>query len=341
MENRNLSEKEKRWLSFDLLRIVAAVMVVLLHVAASLWSTVPPDSTEWKAMNFYNSLTRSAVPLFFMLSGAFILNKDISIKLLYFKKVVSLCMIYVTWSFLYAVDSIGLVNISSYGIKNLIDVIGESYFHLWFIPVLIGIYMLQPVLRAIVDYKDGKYIRYYLVLFFVFSIMRNTILLFLSESISKSVVNRIPVELMSYCGYTILGYFLEHKVQTKMKIKYCLLSFAFAVICTITISTVESIKQGVPISKWYDNFCIITFIEAISLFLVFKKISLKCSCITQGIIRENYRLSVKRKIDIKAALARQNLVFRWLVYYGMILTVLIFGIYGPEYDATAFIYFQF
>ena len=49
----------------------------------------------------------------------------------------------------------------------------------------------------------------------------------------------------------------------------------------------------------------------------------------------------KRKVDIKKALARQNLVFRWLVYYGVIFTVLIFGIYGPGYDASSFIYFQF
>lgn len=47
------------------------------------------------------------------------------------------------------------------------------------------------------------------------------------------------------------------------------------------------------------------------------------------------------KQDLKAALAGQNLVFRWIVYYLMIFTVLIFGIYGPAYDASTFIYFQF
>ena len=40
-------------------------------------------------------------------------------------------------------------------------------------------------------------------------------------------------------------------------------------------------------------------------------------------------------------LARQNIWFRWLVYYGLIFAVLIFGIYGPGYDASTFIYFQF
>lgn len=48
-----------------------------------------------------------------------------------------------------------------------------------------------------------------------------------------------------------------------------------------------------------------------------------------------------RRVDIKGMLERQNVWFRCLVYYGLIFTVLLFGIYGPEYDASAFIYFQF
>lgn len=49
----------------------------------------------------------------------------------------------------------------------------------------------------------------------------------------------------------------------------------------------------------------------------------------------------KQGVDFKGMLARQNIWFRWLVYYGLLFTILIFGIYGPEYDASAFIYFQF
>ncbi|MCH5345144.1 MAG: MBOAT family protein [Acetatifactor sp.] len=49
----------------------------------------------------------------------------------------------------------------------------------------------------------------------------------------------------------------------------------------------------------------------------------------------------KQKVDLKGKLERQNIWFRCLVYYGLIFTVLIFGIYGPEYDASTFIYFQF
>lgn len=38
---------------------------------------------------------------------------------------------------------------------------------------------------------------------------------------------------------------------------------------------------------------------------------------------------------------KQERWFRWAFYIISILTVLVFGIWGPEYDASAFIYFQF
>ncbi|MCO7123778.1 MBOAT family protein [Ihubacter massiliensis] len=41
---------------------------------------------------------------------------------------------------------------------------------------------------------------------------------------------------------------------------------------------------------------------------------------------------------IRESLARQNILFRWGVYLAAIVAVFIFGIYGPGYDASAFIY---
>lgn len=49
----------------------------------------------------------------------------------------------------------------------------------------------------------------------------------------------------------------------------------------------------------------------------------------------------ERGIKIREELAKQNLVFRWIIYYAAIIFIIVFGIYGPEYDASQFIYFQF
>jgi len=47
------------------------------------------------------------------------------------------------------------------------------------------------------------------------------------------------------------------------------------------------------------------------------------------------------KGSVREWISKQNLVFRWGLYYVVIFSILIFGIYGPGYDAAAFIYFQF
>ena len=51
---------------------------------------------------------------------------------------------------------------------------------------------------------------------------------------------------------------------------------------------------------------------------------------------------IKEKgIDIRSALANRNIVIRWAFYIALILALLIFGKYGPGYDASSFIYGNF
>ena len=46
-------------------------------------------------------------------------------------------------------------------------------------------------------------------------------------------------------------------------------------------------------------------------------------------------------ISIRAKLREQNLLFRWMVYAGVIVFILVYGVYGVGFDASQFIYFQF
>ena len=47
---------------------------------------------------------------------------------------------------------------------------------------------------------------------------------------------------------------------------------------------------------------------------------------------------MQEKMKIRDELAKQSLPFRWIVSISAVLIILVFGIYGPGYDATAFIY---
>ena len=56
-----------------------------------------------------------------------------------------------------------------------------------------------------------------------------------------------------------------------------------------------------------------------------------------------YLISKKREqgIRIREAIASKPVVIRWAIYYAAILVILIFGIYGPGYDASSFVYMNF
>jgi len=68
---------KKRYIYLDVLKILASIGVVFIHVSAIGWNTFPPTSFEWKVMNIYDSLFRWSVPAFMMATGALILNKYI------------------------------------------------------------------------------------------------------------------------------------------------------------------------------------------------------------------------------------------------------------------------
>lgn len=49
----------------------------------------------------------------------------------------------------------------------------------------------------------------------------------------------------------------------------------------------------------------------------------------------------ERGISVFAAVNRQEFWVRWMLYLGLVWTVIMFGIYGVAYDTSTFIYFQF
>ena len=49
----------------------------------------------------------------------------------------------------------------------------------------------------------------------------------------------------------------------------------------------------------------------------------------------------EQNVCIRESIARQNIVFRWIIYLSAVMIILVFGMYGPGYDAAGFIYEKF
>ena len=43
-------------------------------------------------------------------------------------------------------------------------------------------------------------------------------------------------------------------------------------------------------------------------------------------------------IRVRETLAKQNLYFRWVIYLGALFSLILFGVYGLNYNAADFIY---
>lgn len=77
------------------------------------------------------------------------------------------------------------------------------------------------------------------------------------------------------------------------------------------------------------------------------------SLYTYGLDRPNFILALfsigillivslmQERFQLRQAFARQNIIFRWGILYIAIFSIFIFGIYGPGYNASQFIYNQF
>lgn len=77
------------------------------------------------------------------------------------------------------------------------------------------------------------------------------------------------------------------------------------------------------------------------------------SLYTYGLDRPNFILAMisilillfvsllQERYSLRKEFAKQNIIFRWIILYTAIFSILIFGIYGPGYDASQFIYNNF
>ena len=93
----SVHKKMRRVVSLDLIRTVAALMVVMIHCSSPFVKSFETASREFVLGNFFDGISRAAVPLFVMTSGALLLDerREFSVKKFYGKNVKNLVLLLV------------------------------------------------------------------------------------------------------------------------------------------------------------------------------------------------------------------------------------------------------
>jgi surface polysaccharide O-acyltransferase-like enzyme len=271
-----------------LLRIAAIFGVIIIHVAASKWYDTSIETFNWQIINFYHSVIRWPVPIFFMISGVFFLRPldngiELKQELKYvFKKIFHLVCAIVFWACLYNF----VIIMSKFVLKNefvtVYDILkifaqiifGPAWYHLWFLYVLIGLYLLTPIFRLFIKNSKKMYLEYYLILFFWFGALLplcNEILKHISILKGHGFYFFLP-EVTGYMGYFIAGYyFANYNIKRKTKITIftlAILSLIFTVAGTSVISRYTGLPNQYLVNPILPNTMVISF----SVFIIFQQI---------------------------------------------------------------------
>lgn len=232
MEKAGLDSGNRINISDDLIRTLAITLVIMLHASnLTLQASSIPIGYWWIAV-VYKSLALSCVPLFVMLSGALLLQPaklNEPIRVFLKKRLSRIGLAFVFWSAIYLAWGFYVtqypITLTNIGQGILYGLFSGSYYQFWFIYLIIGLYLITPVLRVIVANGSSRILRYLIILWF-FGVAIVPIL----QLISGVTFNSSVFVIGGWIGYFILGSYLQ-KIRLRSAILYGALILGF--VCTI------------------------------------------------------------------------------------------------------------
>jgi len=256
----------------DLIRTLAMILVILLHSTnLTLQTSSVPISYWWTAV-VYKSLSLTCVPLFVLLSGALLLqptklNEPIRVFLRKRLSRIGLAFgfwsaVYIAWSFYVTNLPLTLSNIN-YSIWE--SLFSGAYYQFWFIYLIVGLYLITPILRVIIADAERKIVRYLILLWFVGVAVVPIIQLASGYTLDTDVF-----VIGGFIGYFVLGYYLLNiKVRTDLLYALLILSIVFTIFGVWLMTyPLSSLGQG---SFFFGYLTVNVIVGSVALFLILLK----------------------------------------------------------------------
>ena len=233
----------KRIAYIDNLRCVAMILVILLHcINPVITQPAYYQTASWNICILLNAFCRCGVPLFFMMSGCLLLADDETgnIEPFYKERLRRLLIPLLFWNiifFLFSGITDGTEISFSVFIANLIN--NGSYYHMWYVYSLLGIYLLAPFLKHLIDSISTKAA----VLLWLIIVFPSAIRPFLNHVLPVYIYLFDPL-IEGYCGYFLLGYFLGNfSVKKKWRILIYLGGVIGAVVSVVGNTAASSSEE--------------------------------------------------------------------------------------------------
>lgn len=267
-----MNDKEtSRIYYLDILRILATIAVIGIHVSAQGWYSEPIERDTWAIFSAWDAAVRWAVPGFVMISGALFLTREIDMKRVYSHNIRHMVCAFIFWSVIYA------LYFGRSDIRTFIGTAIRGYNHMWYVLFVIGLYMSLPILSAIA--KDETALKTFIKLWIAFTVLTPFVtdfLPYMSGTIKGnflmqsviSVLENIRVEMvLGYFGFFLLGYYLHTHELTKKQTYWIYLGGIVGFLYTTVMTIVVSRWRGGPQDFFYNSFSWNVCLETVAFFV--------------------------------------------------------------------------
>lgn len=238
---------ELAWTSY--LRVVAIVAVVLIHVAGLSYAQIKDhESAAWTLAAFLTFSTKWAVPVFVMVSGMLLLRPpaDPSPGLFFRRRLSRIGIPLLFWHGVYVVVYLSLP--SDAGWRNVVARLlqGEAYTGLYFFWLILGLYVVTPLMWPVVSMLSQRALAVTAVLLTALPAV---------DLVTRRVISRLGgdggmsdptlfVQFLPYVGFYLLGYVLRDVVLRGMaRVVLGLVTLALALELTVQVIYVKDLSQ--------------------------------------------------------------------------------------------------
>lgn len=261
----------KRQTELDVLRLLAMLAVIMMHVGGNKYLSSNFDPSKH---SMFVAAIVWCVPVFFLISGRFFLDpqRNITIKKIWNKYVRHIVVVFLVWSSIYTLYYVKSGGYDGLNIWGILTQWIEGPYHFWYLYALVALYVLSPLLRRITE--NEKLMAYFLILF-ALSNMIGEYLVYLPKigGIIGTVYDKLWLNnIAGYMGYYVLGYCIHHdKDRMDQKLEFAIYALgAIAFLATIVLEGhISPELQAADFIKQYLKPNVILFSSA--LYLLFLK----------------------------------------------------------------------
>lgn len=269
--------QKERIAYLDLVRIIAGILVIMVHISAQQIENLTVGSMAFAITNAFNCLSFSGVALFVMISGTLALRPELKtdLKTLLLRRTLHFFVLYYIWKAFYQVitmlekgERFTLTSIKNDVMLALIQ--QRGYYHLWFLPMLAILYMIVPLMKK--GLAEKKLCQYFLTVFFVVALFVPTLLHydFKFKYLLKDFFAYNDFYLFrGYLGYFVLGHYL-HNWRGEMTAKKRMLLYAaggFCFVLACVLGTLDAHSTSQTSQHMNTPFAATTFVTATALFV--------------------------------------------------------------------------